>query len=214
MNKTKYSRTFHFSWSENLQNDDRMLSSDNILEGKNIVITHKMDGESCSMYFDATHARSLDSQHHPSRNWVKSLWGSIRHMIPDDIRICGENCYGQHSIPYENLPSFFFVFGVYQDINEQDTCLSWDETENWCQKLGLQTVPVIYKGPWNIDIVKKSYTGTDPYGNEQEGYVVRNADRFLYNDFEHNVGKFVRKNHVQTDDFWMKNWKPNKLKEN
>jgi hypothetical protein len=41
----KYPRTFHFLWSENLQNDDRLLPSMDDFIGKEIVITEKMDGE-------------------------------------------------------------------------------------------------------------------------------------------------------------------------
>lgn len=36
-----------------------------------VVITEKMDGENTTLYRDGLHARSLDSRHHPSRNWVK-----------------------------------------------------------------------------------------------------------------------------------------------
>ncbi len=213
MIKTKYPKTFHFPWSENLQNDDRMLPSIKCFEDKDIVITYKLDGECTSWYRNDFHARSLDSLNHPSRNYVKSLWGSLRHLIPEDIRICGENVYAEHSIRYENLPTFFFVFGIYQTIENEDVCLSVEETQKLCDDLGLQHIPILYKGPWNIEQVKKCYIGKDPFGNDQEGYVVRNSQRFLYNDFENNVAKFVRKNHIQTDEHWLKTWKPNKLKE-
>jgi hypothetical protein len=46
-----------------------------------------------------------------------------------------------------------------------------------------------------------------------EGFVVRNADSFMLSDFENSIAKFVRRNHVQTDEHWMlKEVTPNKLK--
>jgi hypothetical protein len=51
----------------------------------------------------------------------------------------------------------------------------------------------------------------DPEVNE--GYVIRLADTFNIKDFQQSVGKFVRPNHVQTDEHWMsKPVEPNRLK--
>jgi hypothetical protein len=35
-----------------------------------------------------------------------------------------------------------------------------------------------------------------------EGYVVRLADSFTADNFQHSVAKFVREDHVQTDEQW------------
>lgn len=45
MKRVKYPKTFHFPWSENLQNDDRLLEDIGCFLGKNIVVSEKMDGE-------------------------------------------------------------------------------------------------------------------------------------------------------------------------
>jgi hypothetical protein len=42
-----------------------------------------------------------------------------------------------------------------------------------------------------------NYTKQSVLGGEQEGYVIRLADGFQYDDFKQSVGKFVRKNHVR-----------------
>ena len=78
----KYPRTFHFAWSEGLSDDDKMLPSSTIFSGKKVVVTEKLDGENTTLYSDHIHARSIDSKHHPSRNWVKVLHGNIKHEIP------------------------------------------------------------------------------------------------------------------------------------
>lgn len=195
----KYPRTFHFSWSEALQNDDRQLESDDIFVGKEVVVTEKLDGENTTMHNDKIHARSLSSGYHPSRNWVKSLHDSFAHEIPDDIRICGENVFAKHSIHYKALTSYFYVFGVYAG----DMCLSWDDTLEYADLFGLKVVPELYRGPWDEEIVKACYTGKSKFGAEQEGYVVRVTHAFPYDQHDKHVGKFVRKGHVQTDQNWM-----------
>lgn len=196
----KYPKTFHFSWSENLQNDDRKLENDAFLDGKTIVVSEKIDGENTGMTRDSCHARSLDSRDHLSRHWIKGLHATIKHEIPDGWKIFGENVYAKHSIFYPELTSYFYVFSIWKD---DGFCLSWKDTEEFCQLLGLEIVPVLYYGIWDIDKVKSCFTGKSKFGLEQEGYVVRNADSFHYDDFQNNIGKFVRDKHIKTDDHWM-----------
>ena len=57
--------------------------------------------------------------------------------------------------------------------------------------------------------MKKFETYKNKSNNEVEGFVVRNIDSFKYEDFSKNVGKYVRANHVQTNQHWTENWKPN-----
>ena len=198
MEKYKYPKTFHLPTSPGLQNDDRMLPDLACFEGKMIIITEKMDGENTSMYRDHYHARSLDSNNHPSRNYVKGIWGAKRWVIPKGWRICGENMYAEHSIPYKDLEDYFLVFSIW---DENNICLSWEDTKYWCESFGLKTVPELV-GPFEFEkletIINHCHLPQD-----MEGYVIRNAEKFHYNAFQENVAKWVRKNHVQTDEHWM-----------
>ena len=45
-----------------------------------------------------------------------------------------------------------------------------------------------------------------------EGVVTRNVDEYSVDDFQKNVFKYVRKNHIKTDEHWTKNWKRAPLK--
>jgi len=195
----KYPKTHHFPWSPGLTDDDRVISNDNMFGGMEVVVSVKMDGENTAMTNKSCHARSLDSKDHHSRHWIKQFWSTIRNDIPDNIKIFGENLYAKHSIKYEELESYFYVFGVL----EGDTFLSWNDMEIYAQELNLKIVPVLYKGVYNVDIVKSCYGLRQFLGGEQEGYVCRNVDSFKYKDFSDNVAKFVRKNHVQTSEHWM-----------
>lgn len=195
----KYPKTFHFSWSENLQNDDKMLPSDDIFLNKEVICSEKLDGECSGLSREGCHARSLDSRDHVSRHWLKSLWGKIRYEIPKGYEIFGENMFARHSIFYNDLTTYFYVFAIFKN----DFCLSWDETKEWCYLLELTTVPELYRGIWNAPIIKSLFTGYSAFGQEQEGYVVRTTDGFSYTQFPSHVGKFVRKNHIKTSEFWM-----------
>jgi hypothetical protein len=209
----KYPKTFHLPWSPGLQNDDRVVPSLGPFETlSDIVVTEKLDGENTTMYHHHIHARSMDGNNHDSRNWVKALWGSIRWTIPENVRICGENTYAAHSIPYNELSSYFYAFSVFEQLTDTDLCWSWDRTVDFCKEIGLETVPVLYRGPWDRKAIDACMTGVSKFGGFQEGYVVRNAKEYEYKDFQLNVVKYVRAHHVTTDEHWATNWTPNKLK--
>lgn len=198
--KIKYPKTMHLPWSRGYTDDDKILRSTDHFVGKEVVITEKMDGENTTMYLDFIHARSLDSKDHPSRHYVKTLHGGIRYLIPEGYRLCGENVYAKHSLAYDALPGYFMLFSVW---NEQNLCLSWDETEIWVDRLGIPTVPLLYRGIWDEEAAKRCYTKKSCCGGEQEGYVVRLASSFPYEQFRQSLAKFVRNNHVQTDEHWL-----------
>lgn len=206
----KYPRTYHFTFSPNVKNDDRMHSSDDLFDGREVVATVKMDGEGTTMMSDRVHARSLNSGPHPSRNWMHALHGKVAHDIPFHWRICGENLYAEHSIRYEHLEDYFMMFSIWDETN---TCMAWDVSVEYAKVLGLAVVPVFWRGVWNKDLVEAAFeeyqaTSQDPV----EGYVIRRAGSFRYENFAMSTAKWVRKNHVQTDQFWMsKPVVPNKL---
>jgi hypothetical protein len=90
------------------------------------------------------------------------------------------------------------LFSIWDENNE---CLSWDETVDYAAILGLVTVPIIYDGKWDEGYVKRLASGMDL--SEHEGFVVRTADSFSYAAFRSSVAKFVRKEHVGTAQNWM-----------
>ena len=203
--KYKYPRTYHLPWSESISSDDKVLKSVEHFYGKEIIMTEKRDGENSNLARDYTHARSLDSVDHPSRHWLKGMWSTMRFDIPEGWRICGENLYAKHSVYYNDLTTYFEVFSIW---NENNICLSFDETLEWCNLLNLTHVPVIYRGIFDEEFLKNYKIDTE----KQEGYVIRLASEFKYEDFSESVAKWVRKGHVQTESHWMYNKiEPNKL---
>lgn len=200
----KYPKTMHLPWSPNLQNDDRVIPNFETLVDKILVVTEKLDGENTTLYNDHIHARSMDSKDHPSRHWIKAGWSKIKHLIPKGIRVCGENMYAKHSIYYDKLESYFYVFGIFSD----NICWEWDLTQEFAAELGFPTVPILkdrfycasaFELP-SGDLAKKSLIG----GESIEGFVVRNYLAFSVDDWDKNIAKWVRKDHVQTDEHWLR----------
>jgi hypothetical protein len=196
MVRFKYPRTWHLPWSPGATSDDVTLDSVACFSDRRVIVTEKMDGENTTLYRDHLHARSLDSAHHPSRNWVKAMHGEIAHLIPDKWRVCGENLYARHSLGYDELPSYFLLFSIWSEAN---ICLSWDDTIEWAELLGLSTVPVLYDGVYDEDYLRAMNLDL----KKAEGYVVRLAECFHYDDFRQSIAKWVRAGHVQTDEHWM-----------
>lgn len=205
-NVVKYPRTHHFPWSGTISSDDRKHSDLSHMEGIEYVFTTKMDGE-CTTFSSADcYARSLDSRHASWQSWVRALHASLAHEIPTDWRLCGENLFAGHSIKYDKLESFFYLFSIW---NERNEALSWDDTTAYADILGLTTVPVLWRGPFSIKIAQHIAKDLDP--NTTEGYVARPVANFTFSDFRRVVGKYVRPNHVTTQAHWTRSWEPNSL---
>jgi hypothetical protein len=194
----KYPRTHHLPWSQNINNDDRIIPSMEAFKGQPVVVTEKMDGENTTFYRDYIHARSLDGRSHESRDWVKQFRSMIAHDIPEGMRICGENLFAKHSIAYNDLSTYFMGFSMW---NEKNICLSWQDTVEWFQLIGITPVPVLYEGIFDEQKIKSLF---DPKEwSNKEGYVLRVAGPIKYGEFKTKVAKFVRKDHIQTVKHWM-----------
>lgn len=202
MDPVKYPHSPHLPWSPGFDADeDMVLESVDHWKGRQVVITEKMNGECSTLFSDYYHARSTIYAPHPSRTHCRAIWGRVRHNIPEGFRVCGENVSAVHSIRYDNLPSYFLVFSIWNG----DVAFSWDETEEWCGLMELSTVPVLWRGVWDEDKCRLVIAGLDL--EKQEGIVVRPAGRFLFKqiqDVRNGVmGKWVRRGHIQTDEHWM-----------
>lgn len=206
----KYPRTWHHPLSQGVTDDDKVLKDTSIFEGKEIVVTVKMDGENFTGYNDYCHARSIDSLNHESRNWVKTFhFNNIAYNLPETFRYCAENMFAKHSIYYDNLTTYLYGFQIW----DNHKCLSWNETLEWFELLGITPVQEVYQGIYSDKIIKDLFDNLDKEKNE--GLVIRIKDEFHYKDFKKSVAKLVRKDHITNgDNHWrFKKLTPNKLLE-
>ncbi len=211
MQSRKYSRTYHFPFSKGTTSDDRIQRDWESILQQEIVITEKLDGENTCLKNTGVFARSHAA---PTRNpWAKNMW-QIWEQVKNDLgelEVFGENLYGIHSIEYTHLKHHFYIFA----IREGDTWLSWEDVKFYAALMELPTVPVFQQGRYTADslqlAIAKGMEQGSTFGGACEGFVCRNIGVFGVKDFSKNVLKYVRKNHVKTNEHWTRNWKRAKL---
>lgn len=219
----KYPSTLHLQWSPEKHRDDSYHPDPTFFDGREVVLTEKLDGENLSIYSDGHwHARSVQTAYHPTREWAGRVAGEVGYKLPDGWRICAENLYGTHSIKYTDLRAYVQVYGV---VDAEGEFLSWPDTAMWCELLDLIHVPVLWRGtlnfrdgdPWLESVEQDEWDNisltalteedvNERAGRESEGYVMRTVDGFPVPDFGYHVGKWVRENHVDTSDHWLETW--------
>jgi hypothetical protein len=203
----KYPRSFHLPWSPGGTSDDKRLRDISALVGVEIVITEKCDGSNLTYTRQSVFSRSHSGPPgHPSFNLAKATHARIGHLLSEGISVFCEYCYAVHSIAYAALPDYSLVFGVRDDAD--GTWWDWDMTAAQAADLGLPTVPLLFRGAVSTEeelraLTEKLAREPSTLGGSREGVVVRRAGQFPDSDFPKSLGKWVRKDHVQTDEHWM-----------
>lgn len=204
-----------------------------------LVITIKMDGGNALMVKDTdepVRPRNAKKPNHKSFDRFKKIYwdNNVYEKLPDHIQVFGEWLLAKHSIHYgchceppcddvgpsissytadafpDDPRSYFQIFGIFD--KRYNLWLSWPETEQWAEKLGFPTAPVVqlsdddtpmYDTPHDFkrEVLNIAENVVDD-GNE--GIVVRCKFPFHYGQFGERLGKFVRPHHVEDgEDHWM-----------
>lgn len=207
----KYCRSLHAHISLGTSSDDRFMPSGYVqafAQKEGLILTEKLDGQNnCfSKYgvFARSHAAPTE---HPWDQPMRDRWKLIKNDL-HDLEIFGENMYGIHSIAYQKLESFFYVFAV----RENDQWLSWEEVKFYAALLDFPVVPEIpittplndflkenkdenkALGLWLLSNLGMTWEesvetegllgGCDPLTQNpcSEGFVIRNKDGFKTNN--------------------------------
>jgi len=201
----KYPQTLHLPWSPGLSRGDKRAKSIPGILGTEIVISEKLDGSNVCLSRERVFARTHSSRPtHESFDCLKAIHAVKCRSLPAGVQLFGEWCYAVHTIKYADLPRYLFVIGVLDGSN----WWNWDEIESLSSQLGLSTVPVLFRGSFKRQqelISKTEDLAGSPsiYGGEREGLVVRKVGAFPSGDFSRFVFKWVRKDHVQSDEHWL-----------
>ncbi|ERJ07454.1 RNA ligase protein [Halorhabdus tiamatea SARL4B] len=156
----------------------------------------------------------------------------VSRKLPDRFQVFGEWVYARHSIHYgcdcsepcddvgpslseltgvDDDRAYFQVFGVFD--TRLNLWLSWPTVDHVADQLGFPTTPVIYEEDHRDQptfetvheareqLLEYAHAVVDRGG---EGIVVRPKYPFHYGQFTDVVGKYVRPNHVTTDEHWSK----------
>lgn len=220
----KYGRTYHYPFSPGTTSDDRINSVywEEISALSEVVHTEKLDGENTCLNQYGVFARSHAAPtRHPWAAYLKERWNSIKNDL-GELEFFGENLYAIHSIRYEELEHHFYVFA----IRELDRWLSWEEVKFYAELLDFPTVPELIKiQPTErkifeeqvLEMVKQrsAFSSIDVQTGEacrMEGIVTRDVAAFAVADARQHVFKYVRKDHVKTDEHWTRRWQRAPLK--
>jgi len=173
------------------------------LVGKPLVVTTKMDGSNVVLRYTEVAARNGFTANHRSFDMLKAIHAELRELIPVGHQVFGEWLYAKHSIHYSDLETYLQLFALYD--TRKRLWESWEEVEKCVKELGVTTVPVL--DYIQIDTEKALRErivemADKVIENGGEGVVVRDMESFSYEDFRSNIGKFVRENHVKTDEHW------------
>lgn len=203
--ETKYPRTPHLPQSPGGTRDDRRLENLDTFKNRHLKVTEKMDGSNVCLQSNACYARSHSQPpHHPSFDLFKAFHAQVQSKLPTGHQFFGEWLYAKHSIHYTRLKAYFMLFGV-RDTNKM-LWASWSEVELWADELCVPTVPLLYEvlpGTSVSAVIETlSVDSRSRSGDEREGFVIRWADEFWDDEFGMAVGKWVRKDHVQTPYHW------------
>lgn len=202
----KYPRTGHFPFSPGMTNDDRVIPDIETLLNRELVATEKLDGSNCCLEREGVYARSHSGPPaHPSFNWLKAYHAEIRNQLEPGLQFFGEYCYAVHSIQYDALPAYFFLFGIRDKVSRQ--WWDFDTLSDAARILDMETAPVLWRGTFATRAsleraVVSSTTFDSIFGGPREGLVVRWTAGFSEEEFDGAVAKWVRADHVQTDDHW------------
>jgi len=210
----KYPRTFHFDFSPEVHNDDKVQHDIENLINKEIVVLYKLDGGNTTIKaggpFARSHAQKTSCE---TFNYIKSIHQAPKQHMLNGLNFHGENMFAKHSISYSSLEDYFYLFG----ISNSENFLPWDEVVSEAERLSFKVVPELFRGQVSSLkelqlIIELGMEGFCPLGGDAiEGFVVRTVDAFAIEDFSTHVVKYVRKGHVQTDEHWSKNWTKNSL---
>jgi len=205
MNKMipKYPRTFHFPFSPNISNNDRIIKDISPFLNKQLIITEKLDGDNTAIYNGEVYSRSNTSTaSHESFNIIKNIFAWKTINIKDKV-FYGENLYRVHSITYNNLSSYFYVFNILSG----NIWLPWKNITDICQELDFKTVPYVDKKVFKSstelkDFLLNEINKESILGGIREGLVVRPYDGFFSTSFNSHVGKIVSKSFSNDNINW------------
>ncbi|MCD7902046.1 MAG: RNA ligase family protein [Bacteroides sp.] len=221
----KYGRTYHYPFSPGTTSDDRINHTywEDIQRIETLVHTEKLDGENNCLNHWGVFARShVAPTTSPWTSQLRERWQLLKNDLAD-IELFGENLYAIHSIEYQRIEEYYYIFAV----RCLDKWLSWEEVKFYAALFDFPTVPELQMQSTRelteeslkkqiIDWAQEpSFFGSvDPLTQEdctREGVVSRNIGEYPVTDFPHQVFKYVRKGHVRTDVHWTRNWKRAKL---
>lgn len=207
----RYPRTPHLSQSQGKTRDDLTQFDLSKIIGSKVVLLEKLDGQNTVLTSEGIYSRNMmDKAVGPTFNHLLLQWVTIKDKLYEwNVQIMGENLYAVHSIEYNSLNAWYYIFGA---RNLNGNFHSWDVTEKYSGSVGFPTVPVldIFTPESEQELynrINELMATPSQLGGIKEGIVIRKYDHFSDEDFPYCVVKYVRKDHVASEKHWNKGFK-------
>jgi hypothetical protein len=165
-----YPRTLHLPHKPNAQRDDLIASPEDVQDiftSPNTYVEEKIDGANCAMMLcnDGEDFPLIRNRSHiltkgymkatPAKMQFASVWNwfydnkdkfdNLNCLLGMYAGVYGEWMYALHGIKYDNLPSLFVPFDVYD--YEQGCFLDTGKSRQVLQEAGFEIVPLVHQGP-------------------------------------------------------------------
>jgi len=161
-NFVKYPRTPHLFGSRGMDDDKHLgaKASTVFLSDPSLIVEEKLDGTNVGIQFLADgrlflqcRGHEITEGMHPQYDLFKQ-WAAVKRpvleeMLEDRYILFGEWLYAKHSVFYSRLPHYFFEFDLYD--KEKGVFLMLDRRLELLSGTGIETVPVIHRGPLHAD---------------------------------------------------------------
>lgn len=161
-------------------------------EGDSIVIQEKLDGANASFTIESgiIHSFSRNRELDESNTlggfyqYIQDKFNSIKNLLNENYIYFGE-WLNPHKVKYEGYEKQFFLFDIWDKVNEK--YLSFEVVKEESVKLGLNLIPVFYEGEYQSFEHLQTFVGKTKLNGKLgdiesgEGIVVKNVsylDRF------------------------------------
>jgi len=185
----KYPRTPHLFGSRGTDDDKHLgePESSRFLADVSLIVEEKLDGTNVGIHFTGEGAMVLQCRGHlitegmhPQYDLFKQ-WGAVKRPVLEDrlsdrFILFGEWLYARHSVHYRGLPHYFLEFDIYD--KDAGAFLDLESRLILLEGTGIQTVPVIHRGPATLEQVKEMI-GPSAFDSEFVHPVTGQADNLM-----------------------------------
>jgi len=214
-NRLKYPRTPYWPYSPTIGRGDTVHPDPQRFVGRPVVVTEKLDGSNVLIHRGKVYGRSV--AYEAANKWTAMVKKHHAWKVTEpDAYLYGEDIYGVHSIEYGAVreEETFHAFAL---RDAKGDFRSMAALERFATERNISVVPVIFRGVFASiarmrGFIERQHSKRSVLGGEREGVVVRVAEGFASAQFARSVCKSVRRDHVQTDRHWTRNWRPCKLR--
>ena len=159
---TKYPRTPHLFGSRGTDDDKHLGQQESLdfIADSSLVVEEKLDGTNVGIHLTSAGRMVLQCRGHEIttgmhaqydlfKQWTMGKRPVLEAMLEDRLILFGEWLFARHSVHYRDLPHYFFEFDIYD--KQRKVFLDLATRLEKLEGTGIQTVPVIHRGPATAD---------------------------------------------------------------